>query len=33
VRATIERAMPLIASIGGTQFAPRFGVGPGLDAS
>jgi quinol monooxygenase YgiN len=33
VRATIERAMPHIASIGGTQFAPLFGVGPGFDAS
>jgi quinol monooxygenase YgiN len=30
VRATIERAMPLIASIGGTRFEPLFGIGPGV---
>lgn len=31
VRATIQRAMPLIAEIGGTRFEPMFGVGPGVE--
>jgi quinol monooxygenase YgiN len=31
VRATIERAMPLIASMAGTQFEPLFGVGAGAE--